>query len=287
MTLRSIPTRPPSPTVIGILNVTPDSFYDGGNCNEVEAAVSRAQQMVIEGANIIDIGGESTGPGSVSVSEEEEMERVLSVVDAILKQNPKAHLSIDTYKASVAKEALKRGAAMINDVTAGRADPNMFATVAEANCQYVLMRSKDDAPRTTVRDVSYDDVMQSVSTFFEERLEKAERAGIRREHIILDPGLGHFVSSDAKYSWEILERLTELQCFGCRILVSPSRKSFTAAFEGQPPSERLEGTLKATKIALKNGVNIIRTHDIAATKTVAQSILTTDYKLRKLATSLR
>lgn len=261
---------------MGILNVTPNSFYDGGKFDTEEAAVRRALQMIKEGANIIDVGGESTGPGAEIVSEEEEMRRVIPVIEKCVNTKMRKYenddpidshfrISIDTYKAAVARAALDAGASIVNDVTAGRADPAMFALIAERECDYVIMRSKDDSPQTSIRNERYDDVIATIHAFFAERIAAAEAAGILRKHIILDPGLGHFVSSDPKYSWEILEHLERLKEFGCRILVSPSRKSFTAAFPTQQPSERLEGTLKATRLAIAHGADIIRTHDVRKT----------------------
>ena len=263
---------PSAPAVMGILNVTPDSFYDGGKFSTVEEAVQRALTMLAEGADIMDIGGESTGPGSPDVSSEEEVGRVMPVIARVRVGVRNGLVSVDTYKAEVVEQALAAGADMVNDVTAGRGDPRMFEVIARAGCPYVMMRSKDDAPRTTKRDVQYTDVMRTIHAFFEERIAAALRAGMRKEHIILDPGLGHFVSSDPRYSWEILERLEELSDLGCPILVSPSRKSFTAKTPHEPPSERLPGTLEATRIALKHGASIIRTHDVGETRRVIAEI---------------
>ena len=257
---------------MGILNTTPDSFYDGGKFDAVESAVARAKEMIAEGADIIDIGGESTGPESLDVSVEEEAGRVIPIIERIKNEELriKNGISVDTYKAEVARQALEAGAFMINDITAGRGDDEMFNVIADAGCEYVMMRGKDNSPRTTVKDEKYDDVIKTIHDFFEERIESAKKAGIQLEQIIIDPGLGHFVSSDPKYSWEVLERLEELKDLGCRILVSPSRKSFTADPPNQPPSERLEGTLKATKIAIENGADVVRTHDVGETISLIQ-----------------
>ena len=251
------------PLVMGVLNMTPDSYYDGGRHNQQDAAAVRVQQMIGEGASIIDVGGESTGPGSVEVAEEEELKRILPIIPILQYSN--TPISIDTTKASVARRAIEAGAMIINDVSAGRHDPAMFPLVAEKGCKIVLMYSKDDSPRTTVRDLQYEDVMATVKAFLTDRIREAEARGIRREQIVVDPGLGHFVSSDPKYSWEILDRLEELADLGCPILVSPSRKSFTADHPGDPPEQRLPGTLRATEIAIQNGASIIRTHDVKET----------------------
>jgi dihydropteroate synthase len=269
MIISSINMSAALPLIMGVLNVTPDSYYDGGKHNSPDAATARAQQMISEGATIIDCGGESTGPGSVEVGEEEEMRRIMPIMEKInhklQTKNYKPALSIDTTKASVARRAMECGATIVNDVSAGRHDPAMFPLVAETGCKIVLMYSKDETPRTTVRDQQYDDVMATVKAFLMDRITIAESRGIRHEQIIVDPGLGHFVSSDPRYSWEILERLKELTDLGCPILVSPSRKSFTADPPDDPPEKRLPGTLRATKIAIRNGASIIRTHDVKET----------------------
>ena len=268
---------PNYPLIMGILNCTPDSFYDGGKYDEQNAASVRAEQMIAEGADIIDIGGESTGPNSVEVSEEEEMKRVIPVIKKFENEKPIAtnnfrisafphfRISIDTTKAIVARAALDTGATMINDVSAGRYDPQMFLLAAKRGCRIILMYSKDPSPRTTIQNKQYDDVIKTVKAFLRERIASAESNGIARDNIIIDPGLGHFVSSDPRYSWEILERLGELAELGCRILVSPSRKSFTADHPGDPPTKRLPGTLRATELAIRNGASIIRTHDVGET----------------------
>jgi len=259
---------------MGILNITPDSFYDGGRHVAIDVAVERAMQMLAEGADSIDIGGESTGPGSKTIEEAEELRRVIPVIETLKHktQNAAVVISIDTYKTNVAEAALKAGATIVNDVTAGRGDPMMFSLIARTGCSYIMMRSKDHSPRTTVNALEYDDILGTIHTFFEERIASAESAGIKRSQIIVDPGLGHFVSSDPKYSWYILEHLECLNDFGCRVLVSPSRKSFTAEFPGQPPEERLPGTLKATSIALRSGASIIRTHDVKETSNLIAEI---------------
>jgi len=261
---------------MGILNTTPDSFYDGGKYVGLDAAVARAVQMIEEGADIIDIGGESTGPGSKEISLDEERKRVIPVIKAMSGQPGQVavrtgqrltiDMSVDTYRSNVAEDALNNGATIVNDVTAGRGDPAMLPLIGERGCTYIMMRSKDDSARTTIDERLYDDVLETIHAFFEERIAAAEAAGIKRSQMIVDPGLGHFVSSDPTYSWHILEHLEFLHDFGCRILVSPSRKSFTADFPGQATQERLPGTLKATALALEHGASIIRTHDVRETK---------------------
>ncbi|MDD4628853.1 MAG: dihydropteroate synthase [Candidatus Peribacteraceae bacterium] len=247
--------------IIGVLNVTPDSFFDGGKFAGTDAALRQAARMLKEGADILEIGGESTGPGSKDVSTEEELERTMPVIEALRKNFPAATISIDTWKAAVAKEALLRGVTMVNDVTAGR-DPEMFSRVAAGGAFLVMMYMKDTSARTTIRDVHYDDVIRTVTDFLRTGKGIALKAGVAPERIILDPGLGHFVSGDPKYSFEILARLDEVAALGSPVLVSPSRKSFLAGRELLKASGRLPGTIAASAIAVLHGAGYIRTHDV-------------------------
>lgn len=251
------------PVIMGILNVTPDSFSDGGKY--YESGVFRAIEMIKEGAAIIDIGGESTGPGSKDVPEEEELRRVIPVIKELRARDLNIRISVDTYKSNVAREAVLAGANIVNDVTALRGDPKMAQTLAELNVPVVLMYSKDATPRTTSDNVQYDDVCETILGFLEERIDYAVSQGIKRENIIIDPGMGAFISSDPKYSFEILERLAEFKVFNLPILIGASRKSFLAGHAKLPPSERLEASLKAAKLAVKNGANILRVHDVKET----------------------
>lgn len=248
--------------IVGVLNVTPDSYYDGGKFNSAEAAVKRAGEMLEEGADIIEVGGESTGPGSEDVPLEEERKRAISIIKALREAYPQAQISIDTYKAPIASDAIESGVMMVNDVTAGRGDPEMFSVLAKSDVLFVLMYSKDDSARTTIQEKQYDDVTTTVMEFLSERKELAVQAGISKERIILDPGMGHFVSSDPKYSFKLLEELKKLSELGCPLFVSPSRKSFLAGSENLPTEERLPGTIAASAVAVLNGAIYIRTHDI-------------------------
>ena len=264
---------------MGILNVTPDSFSDGGIYLTPTKAVNRVKEMVTEGASIIDIGGESTGPGSVHVDLKEELRRVILIITRLSprlgggsrlqeRKNIEAgqnsrlqnyRISVDTYKAEVARQALEAGADIVNDVTALRGDVEMARVVAEYKCPVILMYAKDDTPRTTSKKTRYKDVVQTIGDFFEERISFALGAGIQRNNIILDPGMGAFVSAIPKYSVEIIARLGELKKrFGLPILVGPSRKSFL----GGKITERLEAGLSASCLAYQNGASIIRTHDV-------------------------
>ncbi len=231
--------------VMGVLNVTPDSFFD--SFDSVETATARASEMVSEGAKIIDIGGESTGPGSQDVAVEEELRRVIPVVEAVRKELPDIFISIDTWKSEVARAAIEAGADMVNDVTAG---------ILDMDVPIVLMHSKDDSPRTTTDKVEYEDVMKTVIEFLEEKI-----AICKSSQIIVDPGMGAFVSGNPEYSYEILHRLGELRSLGKPILVGASRKSFL----GGEVEDRLEGSLAAACMAVMNGAKIVRAHDVGAT----------------------
>ncbi len=255
------------PLVMGILNVTPDSFSDGGQFLDFDTAVTRALQMVAEGADIIDVGGESSGPSSGDVSLEQELERVMPVLK-LLRKRTDVMLSIDTYKSEVALQALNAGVDMVNDVTALRGDEKMASTLAAFDVPVVMMYSKDSSARTTRRDVQYDDVITTVRDFLEERIEYGVRAGIAGSRFILDPGMGAFVSSDPQYSFQILKRLGEFKDFGLPLLVGPSRKSFLSG----KLDERLEGSLAACAVAVLNGASIVRVHDVQQTRRVVDMV---------------
>ena len=255
--------------IVGVINVTPDSFYDAGKHTSSEAILRFARDHMDAGADILEIGGESTGPGSPDVSSTEERERVMPAVALIRKAFPDAWISVDTYKSDIAHEALMAGADMINDVTAGRGDKDMFAVLAQAQCPVILMHAKDPSARTTTDNIRYDDVIEAVREFLMERIEKAKNAGITQ--ILIDPGLGHFISSDPAYSWEVLLRLSELTPLA-PVLVSPSRKSFLCGPTKLPPSERLSATLAASCLASIQGATFIRTHDTKKTRAALQSV---------------
>jgi dihydropteroate synthase len=254
------------PFIIGVLNVTPDSFYDGGRYHLIDTALTQVERMLLNGADIVEIGGESTGPSSQDVPEEYELQRTIPVIKEIVKRWPKTKISIDTYKSAVARAAIAEGAVMVNDVTAGRGDPDMFPMLAMESVSIVLMYSKDATPRTTIDPRQYTDVTHHICTFLMQRAVRAQEQGIARERIILDPGLGHFVSADPVYSFSILHDLQKFAALGYPILVSPSRKSFLAGPEQLPPSERLPGTIAACAIATVNGASYIRTHDVLAVR---------------------
>lgn len=240
---------------MGILNVTPDSFADGGEHFTFEHAVQRGLQMIEEGVDIIDIGGESTRPGAERVSEEEEHRRVIPVIQALAGQG--ADISVDTMRASTARLAVEAGASIVNDVSGGVADPAMFSTVADLGCKYTLMHWRGHS-----KDMSslahYEDVVNDVITEVTLQLDKALAAGIKRENIILDPGLGF--AKDAEHNWEILNRIEEFTALGYPVLIGHSRKRFIG---GDNPDEREAGTLEISKSLVGRGIWAVRVHSVA------------------------
>lgn len=243
------------PLIMGILNLTPDSFSDGGNYNTVKKAVQKVKEMEQKGVDIIDIGGESSGPNSKDVSLKEELNRVTPVLKAIRKitQLP---ISVDTYKSEVARKALEEGANVINDITALRGDSKMATVIAKYKCPVILMYSKDKTARTTRQEKNYKDVVKTIEEFLEKRIQYAKKQRISYKQIILDPGMGHFVSAISKYSYEIIARLGELKKLGYPILLGLSRKSFLGGTieQRETKAEALE------QIAFLNGANIFRKH---------------------------
>ena len=241
--------------VMGILNVTPDSFADGGKHFTFEHAVQRGLQMIEEGVDIIDIGGESTRPGADRVSAEEEERRVIPVIKALVGKG--ADISIDTMRASTARKAVEAGAVIVNDVSGGAADPDMFATVAELGCKYTLMHWRGHSKEMNSL-AQYDDVVKEVIQEVTLQLDKALAAGIKRENIVLDPGLGF--AKDAEHNWEILNRLEEFTALGYPVLIGHSRKRFIG---GDTPDEREAGTLKISESLVGKGIWAVRVHSVA------------------------
>lgn len=256
-----------TPRVMAVLNVTPDSFSDGGRFPEARPAWEEALRMETSGAEVIDIGGESSGPGSLGVTLQEELDRVIPVVQE-LRARSEVWISVDTWRAEVARTALEAGADMVNDVTALRGDPHMGALLAQSSCPAVLMYSKDPSARTTRESPDYPDVVAQVRTFFQERLQLAAELGIRQENLMLDPGLGFFVSGNPSFSFELLRRLPELATLGCSLLVGTSRKSFLAGVlpgHHLAPSERRVPSLTAALWAWLHGAQVVRVHDVDET----------------------
>lgn len=269
------------PLVMGVLNVTPDSFSDGGKYLDPKKAVKKALEMIEEGADIIDIGGESSGPDSKDVSLKEELARVIPVL-RMLRAKTEAWVSVDTYKAEVARSAIEAGADMINDVTAFRGDKGLAEVVAESRVPVVIMYSKDSSARTTRKVVEYKNVVASVQKFLKERVVVGMKAGVEKSQFILDPGMGAFVSSEPKYSLQILKKLEKFGDMGMPILVGASRKGFIGQVLGiatplrtarRPGlNERLEGGLAAHALAVLHGAAIIRTHDVKETRRVVDMV---------------
>lgn len=266
---------------MGILNVTPDSFSDGGNFCDSARAVAHALKMVAEGADIIDVGGESSRPGSEPVSVEEELRRVIPVIRALReklqarakeKNAPQSTvaISVDTTKAVVAVQAIEAGAAIINDISAGRFDPEMFSVAAKFGATICLMHMLG-TPRTMQQSPHYSDVVSEVKNFLRERIAAACASGIAREKIWIDPGIGF--GKKVEDNVRLLRELSAFQELDCPILIGASRKSFIGTLTGAPVHERLPGSLAAAAIALRNGTHILRIHDVAATKQFLQILL--------------
>ncbi|WP_461831657.1 dihydropteroate synthase [Aquifex sp.] len=257
--------------VMGVLNVTPDSFSDGGLYIKPSDAIKRAVQMAEEGAEIIDIGGESTRPGSVRISAEEELKRVLPVLREIRKELPDIWISIDTYKSEVAKACLEEGADIINDISGGTFDENMFKVVSQYRCPYVINHIKGRPETWKKEPIIYDDVVGEIINFFRERVKKLKDTGYKEEEkIILDPGIGF--GKLPEHNVEILKRFSEFKILGKILMVGVSRKSFIGLIlEGflnkkTEPKERLFGSLGALAPAVLGGANIVRVHDVKETK---------------------
>jgi dihydropteroate synthase len=252
--------------IMGIINVTPDSFFDGGRRFEAAAAVADGVAMIASGADILDVGGESTRPGAAPVSEEEEMARVLPVVRG-LRARIGAPISIDTYKASVARAALEEGADIVNDISALRFDPGMAALVAAEKVPLILMHMQG-TPRTMQQDPQYRDVVREVRDFLAAQLYAALEAGVAQEAVIVDPGIGF--GKTVEHNLELLRGLPALAALGQPLLVGASRKTFIGKILGAEPADRLEGSLAAAVAAVLGGANILRVHDVAETVKAAR-----------------
>ncbi len=243
---------------MGVVNVTPDSFSDGGLYLDPEAAIAHGEELAADGAAILDVGGESTRPGAEPVEEAVELERVMPAIEGLA--GVAAEISVDTSKASVAVAALDAGATIVNDVTALRGDPEMAALCAERGAKVVLMHMAG-SPRTMQADPSYDDVVAEVRAFLAERVEVAVDAGIAAERIWIDPGIGF--GKTAAHNFELLGRLGELRSLGPPLLVGTSRKRFIASADGSAAHERLGGTVASSVLAAAAGAEVLRVHDVA------------------------
>ena len=255
--------------VMGILNVTPDSFSDGGCYLDVQRAIAHTQLMVEEGATLVDIGGESSRPGASPVSVDEELARVLPVIRAIV-DTVDVLISVDTYKAEVARQALEAGAHLVNDITALRADADMASVVARMKAGLILMHM-NGTPRTMQQAPQYDDVVNDVRASLQESIQTAEEQGIAAERIVIDPGIGF--GKTTEHNLELLKRLAEFRSLNKPLLIGTSRKSFIGNVLGLPINERVEGTAATVCWAIAQGADIVRVHDV---KTNVRAALLTD-----------
>jgi dihydropteroate synthase len=245
---------------MGIVNVTPDSFSDGGQFLAADAAIAHGRALLAEGADLLDIGGESTRPHAEPVPADEELRRIIPVIEALAAD--RARISVDTTKAEVANRALASGATIVNDVAAFRFDPEIAAVTADAGAGAVLMHMLGD-PRTMQDDPRYDDVVDDVKAFLEERLAYAVDQGVDEERIWLDPGIGF--GKTLEHNLELIERLDEIVAIGRPVVFGASRKSFLGKLTGRLVDERLAGTIAANIIAYERGARIFRVHDVAPT----------------------
>jgi dihydropteroate synthase len=252
----------PPYTIMGVVNVTPDSFSDGGAFDDDVSAIAHARRLVSEGAAIVDVGGESTRPGAAPVTAEEELQRVLPVIEGVAGLNLPAQISIDTMKLAVAEAAIDAGASYVNDVTAFRHEPELAALVADRGVDCCLMHMLGE-PRTMQDDPRYDDVVDDIKAFLEERLNAATKAGIAEDRIQLDPGIGF--GKTLEHNLELLRRLDELVAIGRPIVIGTSRKSFLGRLTGRDVTERVHATVATTVIAFERGARVFRVHDVAAT----------------------
>lgn len=248
------------PHVMGILNVTPDSFSDGGHFNQIERAMAHARQMVSDGATLIDIGGESTRPGAPDVNEQEELDRVIPVVERLVAELD-VMVSLDTSKAAVMREGCKSGAHLINDVRA-LLEPGALAVAAEADVPVCLMHMQGQ-PRTMQTEPHYDDLLGEVRAFFDERIAACLAAGIRRQQLLLDPGYGF--GKTLAHNYQLLAQQSKLLDYQLPLLVGMSRKSMIGNLLGRPVDDRLAGSLACALIGMQHGARIIRVHDVRET----------------------
>jgi dihydropteroate synthase len=263
------------PLIMGVVNVTPDSFSDGGRFLEPSTAIEHAAELVREGADVLDIGGESTRPGAEAVDAEEERRRVVPVLEGLVGVG--VPISIDTSKAAVAEAALDAGATWVNDVTALRGDPDLAALCADRRSEVVLMHMLG-TPRTMQEDPRYDDVVVEVKAFLAERIEAALAAGIEERRIWVDPGIGF--GKTVEHNLELLRRLGELRELGRPIVVGTSRKSFLGKITGREVDERIGGTIASSVLAVRNRAEAVRVHDVAEMR---DALRTTDAVLSESA----
>lgn len=246
-----------TPKVMGIMNLTPDSFYDGGKYKDASAILARVEGMLTDGATFIDMGAYSSRPGAEHVPEEEELKRMLPIVDLILKHFPDTLISIDTFRNKVAKESIEHGAAIINDISAGNLDDEMFATISKYQVPYIMMHMKG-TPQSMQKEATYDDLIKDLRFYFSEKIRQTTELKIN--DVIIDPGFGFAKTTGQNYT--LLNHLDLFQTFGLPILIGLSRKSMIYKVLESSPKEALNGTTALHTIALLKGANIIRAHDV-------------------------
>jgi dihydropteroate synthase len=262
---------------MGILNVTPDSFFDGGKYVGERAILERAEKMILQGATILDVGGYSSRPGAAEVSLDEEKERVLSAIRFILKQFPETYISIDTFRSEVARAAVGEGACLVNDISGGTLDENMFPTVGKLNVPYVLMHMKGN-PQTMTKQTQYENLLLDLTTYFHTKTDALKNAGVK--DVIIDPGFGF--AKTREQNFELLNSLQEFKIFGKPLMVGLSRKSMVWKTLNCNPSEALNGTTALHSIALLNGADILRVHDVRE----AVEVVTLMKEVKKASTSV-
>ena len=255
---------------MGVLNVTPDSFSDGGKFNLLNLALKHVNSMLEHGADIIDIGGESTKPGSDPVSVDEELNRVIPVVIEVKKRSNNALISVDTYKSVVAKEAIEAGADIINDISGLAYDKDMAPLLAKNDVPVVLMHIQGK-PKTMQENISYNDLIDDIKQYFERRCDYALKSGIKKNNIILDPGIG--CGKTFNNNFKLLKNLKKFKNMAYPLLIGPSRKAFIGDVLNLPPDERLEGTIATVVAGILNGANIVRVHDV---KEIKRAVVVTE-----------
>ena len=255
-----------TPLVMGIINITPDSFYDGGRYISQQAAIERSEQLIAEGADIIDLGAASTRPGAEDVTPDEELKRLLPVLEHLVKHHSNIPVSIDTFHSSVAEETIKKGASLINDITGG-SDPEMYRIVARYKVPYVLMHIQG-TPKTMQVEPHYKDVVEDVYHYFSDRIKKLKSAGV--EQIIIDPGFGFGKSVEHNYT--LLRHLDKFKEFGLPIMAGLSRKSMINKVLKTKPENALTGTVSLNTLALLQGARILRVHDVKDAKQVIKLV---------------
>lgn len=267
-----------SPLVMGIVNITPDSFYDGGKYFSEQDAIKRSEQLISEGADIIDLGAASTRPGAENISPDEELKRLLPVLEYLVKHHNNVPISIDTFHSSMAKEAIEHGASMINDISGGTmparmndihsdGNPAMFQTVAEMGVPYILMHIQGN-PKTMQMEPHYVDVVEEVYEYFTERINQLHSAGV--EQIIIDPGFGF--GKTVEHNYALLKHLNRFKSFGLPIMAGISRKSMINKVLKTKPENALTGTISLNTVALLSGADILRVHDVKEARQVIQLI---------------